>query len=568
MNKTVPYLGEILVNAGAISDEELDSALSEQDVSHKSLDEILIKNGCITESILAGLLCRELRLQPVDLAAESPQPEALAAVPENVALRLNIVPLKLADSDSIEVAAADPLDAYAAEELEFLTNRHVKIRVAAASDVKKAIVNHYRVRSSVHDAMEDVIKQNSSGVHSGPITVSQIKAEDVAGIGADAAPVVRLVNSIFDRAVRERSSDIHIEPSEKITRVRFRTDGTLFTGLEVPANLHLSMAARIKILAGMDIAEKRRPQDGRILIKAGNSRIDLRVSTLPSIFGEKIVIRLLDQNNEMMGIHDLGFSEAYEKMLREAVSLSNGIVLVTGPTGSGKSTTLYSLLNIINSPGRNILTLEDPVEYTIAGLTQIQVNEKIGLTFSSVLRSMLRQDPDIVMVGEMRDSETARLAVRAALTGHLVLSTLHTNDAPGSVSRLADMGVPNYLLASSLRLVLAQRLVKALCPHCREKITVTPAMELETGLAAGTEVCTPVGCPECRFTGYKGRTVIAEIMPVDRALRSMIINDAPEEELRAYLRDTGLPAMREDARRKVKEGVTSIEEMLISTMTD
>lgn len=567
-NTKVLHLGDILVNAGVISQENLRSALNEQKISHMRLGEILIKEGYLTENNLADALCQQLELEPVNLAAVRPQQEALAAVPESVASRLNVIPLKLIGNDKIEVAVADPLDVYALDELALLTNRYVEMRVTTASDINKALVNYYRVQSSVQDAMEDVMKTELSGDTSDVITISQTKAQDVTDIGADAAPVVRLVNSILEQGVREKASDIHIEPAENITRVRFRIDGTLFPSIEIPTNLHLPLVARIKILAGMDIAEKRRPQDGRILIKVGGSRIDLRVSTLPSILGEKVVLRLLDQSNERVGINKLGFSEAHEKMLRDAISLSNGIVLVTGPTGSGKSTTLYSLLDIINSPGKNILTLEDPVEFTIAGLTQIQVNEKIGLTFGAVLRSMLRQDPDIVMVGEMRDTETAQLAVRAALTGHLVLSTLHTNDAPSSINRLIDMGVPYYLLASSLRAVLAQRLVKALCPHCKEQMTVTPAMEHETGIAAGTTVYTPKGCPECRFTGYKGRTVIAEIMPVDLTVRSLISNQASEQEIRDYSRSIGMSTMREDARRKVIEGVTSIEEMLIATLID
>lgn len=567
-NTRVRRLGDILVSEGVISPETLRSALNEQKVSHMRLGEILINNGWITENNLAAALCRQLELKQVSLASVRPQQEALDAVPENVAFRLKVIPLELIGTDKIEVAAADPLNVSAADELALLTNRSVEMKVAAASDIDKALVSYYRVQSSVQDAMEDVIKQDYGGTFPDAVTVFQTKAQDVADIGADAAPVVRLVNSILEQGVRERASDIHIEPAENITRVRFRIDGTLFPGADIPSNLHLPLTARIKIIAGMDIAEKRRPQDGRILIQAGKSRIDLRVSTLPSILGEKVVLRLLDRSAEMPGIQNLGFSAAHERMLTEAVFLPNGIVLVTGPTGSGKSTTLYSLLDIINSPGKNILTIEDPVEYTVAGLTQIQVNEKIGLTFGSVLRSMLRQDPDIVMVGEMRDTETARLAVRAALTGHLVLSTLHTNDAPSSVNRLIDMGVPRYLLASSLRMVLAQRLVKTLCPHCRKKITVTSSMEHETGIEAGTPVYAPGGCPECRFTGYRGRTVIAEIMPVDHNVRSMISNEAAERELRDYSRLAGMSTMREDARRKVEEGITSIEEMLMLTMTD
>ena len=559
-------LGEILVNMGALSREDLDAALEKQKNTPLRIGEILVQEGYITENVLAEALCRQLDLQPANLAAVKPQQEALAAVPENVAVRLSVLPLNLAGADKIVVAMSDPLDTYAVDEIYLLTNRNVEIRVATSGEINKALVNYYRVQTSVHDAMADVMSRGAG--EEVFAVVSPARAQEVTDMGADAAPVVRLVNSILEQAVREKASDIHIEPSEKITRVRFRIDGSLFSSVEIPSNLHPPLVARIKILAGMDIAEKRRPQDGRILIRVSGTRIDLRVSTLPSILGEKVVLRLLAQTGDKIGIKKLGFCVEQENMLKDAISASNGIVLVTGPTGSGKSTTLYSLLEILNQPTKNIITLEDPVEYTIAGLTQTQINEKIGLTFGAVLRSVLRQDPDIVMVGEIRDTETSQLAVRAALTGHLVLSTLHTNDAPTAINRLLDMGVPRYLIASSVRAVLAQRLAKSLCPQCKEEMVVTPAVEKETGIAAGTVVYAPKGCSECRFTGYRGRTVIAEVMPVDKTMRAMISEGASEQDLRDYARTIGMTTMREDVKRKVENGITSIEEMLFTTMTD
>lgn len=565
----VVRLGELLLNAGVISQENLNTALAEQKVSHLRLGEILIKEGYLTENHLAEALCQQLDLQSVSLAKVRPQQEALTLVPENVATRLNLLPLQLVGDDRLVVAMADPMDTYAVDELYLLTGREIEIRVTTMTDIHKALVNYYRVQTSVHDAMADIMEQEQS-VQSAPniVTVSQTTAQDVTNIAADAAPVVRLVNSILEQAVREKASDIHIEPTESTTRVRFRIDGTLFSNIEIPRNLHLPLIARIKILSGMDIAEKRRPQDGRILIKVAGSRIDLRVSTLPSILGEKAVLRLLDQSSDRIGMEKLGFGDGQQNMLREAITASNGIVLVTGPTGSGKSTTLYSLLEILNDPSKNIITLEDPVEFTIAGITQIQINEKIGLTFGSALRSVLRQDPDIIMVGEIRDTETAHLAVRVALTGHLVLSTLHTNDAPAAINRLVDMGVPRFLLASSLRAVLAQRLVRSLCPLCKERFSASAAMEAETGIPEGTAVYEPKGCPECRFTGYKGRTVIAEVMIVDSTLRAMINDGASEQEMRDYARRFGMITLREDAHRKVEEGVTSIDEMLFTTIME
>lgn len=562
-------LGELLLDAGVISQANLDAALREQKASHLRLGEILIKDGYLTENNLAEALCSQLDLLFVSLATVRPQQEALALIPENVASRLNVIPLELKGNDKIVIAMSDPMNTYAIDELTLLTNRDIEIRVATSTDISKALVSHYRVQTSVQDAMADVIKQErDAGIAPDVVTLSQNAAQDVTNIAADAAPVVRLVNNILEQAVREKASDIHIEPAENHTRVRFRIDGALFQSLEVPSNLHQPLIARIKILSGMDIAEKRRPQDGRILIKVAGARIDLRVSTLPSIFGEKAVLRLLDQQSGRIGIGSLGFDADQQRLLNDAIGASNGIVLVTGPTGSGKSTTLYSLLEILNDPAKNIITLEDPVEYTIPGITQIQINEKIGFTFGSAIRSILRQDPDIIMVGEIRDTETAQLAVRAALTGHLVLSTLHTNDAPTAINRLVDMGVPRFLLASSLRTVVAQRLVKKLCQHCRQARYVDEELENETGIPIGTRIYAPRGCNECRLTGYRGRTVISEIMPVDQKIIAMINAGASEQELREQARRNGMLTLREDARKKVEAGITSTDEMLFNTLME
>lgn len=559
-------LGELLINAGAITPANLQSALGEQKVSQMRLGEVLIKNGYLTELHLAEALSEQLDIQFVSLVKHRPDSDALSIVPENVATRLNVIPISINSDGGISVAMSDPMDVLAIDELRMLTNRDIDIKVATATDISKALSSYYRVQTSVQDAMEDVLKQESTG--SSVVTISATSAQDVSTISVDDAPVVRLVNSILEQAVREKASDIHIEPSDMTTKVRLRIDGSLFNSVEFPKNLHLALVSRIKILSGMDIGEKRRPQDGRILIKVNNKKIDLRVSTLPSIFGEKAVLRLLGQGDENIGISKLGFDSGQVKLLQDAMTVSHGIFLITGPTGSGKSTTLYSLLEIINKPEVNIITIEDPVEYTIPGLTQIQINEKIGLTFSSTLRSILRQDPDKLMVGEIRDNETAHLAVRVALTGHTVLSTMHTNDAPSSINRLVDMGVPNFLLASSIRGVVAQRLVRKLCPNCKSKITVNDKTADEIGIARGVNIYSPVGCPSCRFTGYTGRTVIAELMMVDSELRNMINNASPQHEIRDYARNHGMVTLRESALSKVLDGVTSIEEMLCSTMLD
>lgn len=560
-------LGELLINAGAITPANLQSALGEQKVSQMRLGEVLIKNGYLTELHLAEALSEQLEIPFVSLVKVRPDSRALSLIPENVATRLNAIPLELTQDGRLIVAMSDPMDALAIDEIRILTNKNIDVRVATSTDINKALASCYRVQTSVQDAMQDIMKQESALGGGDVVTISATTAQDVTTI-TDDAPVIRLVNSILEQAVREKASDIHIEPSDGVTKVRMRIDGTLFSTTEIPKNLHLPLVSRIKILSGMDIGEKRRPQDGRILIKVSGRKIDLRVSTLPSIFGEKAVLRLLDQDNENVGIEKLGFEPEQVETLREAMRASHGIFLITGPTGSGKSTTMYSLLEIINSPDVNIITVEDPVEYTIAGITQIQINEKIGLTFGATLRSILRQDPDKLMVGEIRDTETAHLAVRVALTGHLVLSTLHTNDAPTSINRLVDMGVPNFLLASSIRGIVAQRLVRKLCPNCKKPATVSDKIAKDYGLPPGTMIYEPAGCAGCRFTGYSGRTVISELMMIDPALRDMINNAAPLHELRDYARKHGMKTLRESALKKVLDGITSVEEMLTTTMFD
>lgn len=565
----VVRLGELLIDNGSISQENLDEALLEQKTSQMRLGEVLIKKGYISELHLAEALSKQLEIPFVSLTRNRPKQEALSAIPENVATRLNVIPLELIDETHIVLAMSDPMDSLAIDEISMLTRREVVVQVATISDIHRAFSSSYRVQTNVQEAMVDIQKQDGSRNQTGDlVTLSPTSAQDVSTISSTDAPVVKLVNSIFEQAVREKASDIHIEPSEGVTNVRLRIDGTMFQNFEIPRNLHLPLIARIKILSGMDISEKRRPQDGRILIQMANRRIDLRVSSIPSIFGEKIVLRLLDQSNENVGMDKLGFEPELIEKLSKAITASNGIFLITGPTGSGKSTTLYSILEIINTPGVNIITLEDPVEYTIPGITQIQINEKIDVTFSNTLRSILRQDPDKLMVGEIRDSETAHLTVRVALTGHLVLSTLHTNDAPTAINRLVDMGVPPFLLSSSLRGVLAQRLVRKLCPNCKKEEIVTDAIAAETGIPAGSKVYSPVGCPSCRYTAYSGRTVVSELMLIDSNLREMISNSAPEDKIREYARQNGMKLLRESALSKVMDGSTSIEEMLCVSMID
>lgn len=558
-------LGELLVKEGFITKEALLEALDEQKTSNTRLDEILVKRGVVSEFDIAKATGKLLGLPFAALSAIEPEQSALSLIPENVASRLRVVPLKIDHAaNELILAMADPSDALAIDEVRILSKRGVSAVAAAPSDIAKALSRYYKVRSSLREAIKDA--ENADTLPgAGAAKISQTAPRDISEAGS--APVIKLVNGILEQGVREKASDIHIEPSEGATRVRMRIDGALSTSFEIPPSLHMPLLARIKVLSSMDIAEKRRPQDGRILIKIADRKIDLRVSTLPSIFGEKAVLRLLDQSRKSVTLEQLGFSGEQAGRMRDAISAPNGIFLVTGPTGSGKSTTLYSLLETINTPGVNIITLEDPVEFTIPGITQVQINEKIGLTFGGTLRSVLRQDPDKLMVGEIRDAETAQLAVRAALTGHLILSTLHTNDAVTAINRLIDMGAPRFLIASSLRGAAAQRLVRRLCPRCRKKVEADEATERETGIKAGTAVFAPTGCHACRHTGYSGRTAIAELMLVGPVLRDMINSSASESDMRSYLENNGMRTLRDSARAKVLEGVTSIEEMLCATMT-
>lgn len=560
-------LGELLINADVITPENLQAALTEQKVSQMRLGEILIKNGYLTEVQLGEALSKQLGLPFVSLVNIRPEQKAITLISETIAERLNVMPLSVAPDGKPTVAMSDPLNTFAVDALRMLLNREIEIQVATSSDIRKAITSFYKMQTSLKDAMADIKRQESS-LGSDVVTISSTSAQNVTDISADDAPVIRLVNTILEQAAREKASDIHIEPLESETRVRLRIDGTLFKTTDIPKNLHPPLIARIKILSEMNIAEKRRPQDGRILIMVAGQKIDLRVSTLPSINGEKAVLRLLVQDSQNVGIDKLGFDEQQINYLRTAVDAAHGIVLITGPTGSGKSTTLYSLLEIINRPETNIITVEDPVEYTMNGINQIQINEKIGFTFGAALRSILRQDPDKMMVGEIRDTETAHLAVRAALTGHLVLSTLHTNDAPSSINRLVDMGVPNFLLASSIRAIAAQRLVRKLCPVCKKEFEFNEEIARQLGAPVGTKAFLPVGCPACRFTGYSGRTVIAEVMMIDSELREMISNGTQTQEIKEYAKIHGMTTLRESAFKKVKSGITSVEEMLLSTMFD
>jgi type IV pilus assembly protein PilB len=546
-------LGDLLVNSGMITGDQLEESLRNQSRSKKRLGSILVEKGYLTERQLAEVLSRQLRVPLVSLARYRPMGEALRLIPKNVAKRLELLPLALLDNNRLMIAMADPLNVLAVDEVKILTGMEIEIGITTPSEIERELDKFYEVQGSLEDAIVEVVE-------SAPGEMDLDREERMAG--ADDAPVVKLVNTILEQGAKEGASDVHIEPFEKVTRVRFRVDGALYDALDFPKKLHPAVSSRIKIMANIDISEKRKPQDGRILIKAANRKIDLRVSTLPTIYGEKVVLRLLDQANAMVGLEKLGLFPEEREILDSMIHRPYGILLVTGPTGSGKSTTLYSVLEQISKPEVNIITVEDPVEYTMTGINQIQLNERAGLTFGEALRSILRQDPDKIMVGEIRDLETGQLAVRAALTGHLVLSTLHTNDAPSASIRLIEMGIAPFLVASSLIGVVAQRLVRKLCDNCKEEYELPESVLIDTGLPPGTRAYRPVGCDVCRTTGYKGRSAVFEIMKVDETIQSLILENASTNRIRKEAISRGMRTLRQSGLRKVTDGVTSLEEVL------
>lgn len=546
-------LGDLLVKTGNLSEEDLRSVLAHQKNSKKKLGQIIVNKKLLSERQLAEVLSRQLKMPLISLARYRPMGEALRLVPENVARRLELVPLAILDNNRLMVAMADPLDVLARDEVMILTGMDVEIGIATPTEINRDLDKFYQVQGSLDDAMIEVVELSGGAV--------DIEHEGKTAT-ADDAPVVKLVNSVMEQAVREMASDIHIEPFEKVTRVRYRVDGSLFDAIDFPRKLHPAVSSRIKIMANIDISEKRRPQDGRIMIKALNRNIDLRVSTLPTIYGEKVVLRLLDQSNAVVGLEKLGLDHDDRKMVDEIIAIPYGIILVTGPTGSGKSTTLYSVLERLSKPEVNIISIEDPVEYTMTGINQIQINEKAGLTFSEALRSILRQDPDKIMVGEIRDRDTAQLAVRAALTGHLVLSTLHTNDAPSASIRLIEMGIPPFLVASSLLAVIAQRLVRKLCDNCKQQYTIPDAVAADVGLPRGTTAFRPIGCEICRGTGYKGRSGIYEIMKVNDQIKNLILEGTAGHHIQRQAIECGMRTLRDSGLRKILDGLTSLEEVL------
>ena len=539
-----PRLGDVLIQAGAITKEQLAQALQLQKASGKRLGEIFISEGIISDTRLAEALSTQLKLPLFTLTRYRPMPEAIRLVPRAVAERLSLIPLSIMEDDLLLVAMSNPLDLLGQDEVRMLTGRNLKVGIATASDINQNLDRLYNLQNNLEEAIEEVDTDLGQNL------------ELDFDASSDEAPVIQLVSNLLQQAVREGASDIHVEVYEKMARVRFRVDGQLYSAFDYPVALHPSVSARLKIMSGMDIAEKRKPQDGRILIRVDGRRIDLRVSVLPTMNGEKVVLRILDQESSSVGLDRLGLEADDMEKIDLFCNMPWGIMLVTGPTGSGKSTTLYSMLQRINQPDVNIITVEDPVEFSVAGINQVHVNEKAGLTFESALRSILRQDPDKVMVGEIRDQKTAQIAIRAALTGHFVLSTLHTNDAPSAATRMIDMGVPPFLVSASLSGVIAQRLVRRLCPICREEYELNENMCETLNVPVGTHAFRPRGCNECR-NGYKGRRGIYEIMVVDDDLRRMILEGVSNIQLRAEAIKRGMKTLRQSGINNALAGMAS-----------
>ncbi len=561
-------LGELLVNKGLITQKQLDDGLHEQKMSGNKLGSSLVKLGFISEKNLVAFLSKHYGVPAIDLTEAEIESEAIKMIPMDVVFKYQIIPIKRVGS-TLRVAMCDPSNILAIDDIKFLTSCHVEVFVSSESAVKTAIDKYYDSSSSVADIMGTMGEEEKLELleDTEEVDVSELQA------ASEDAPVVKLVNYILNEAIKRRASDIHIEPYEKVFRVRMRMDGVLSEFMKPPMRLKNAIISRVKIMSKMDIAERRLPQDGRIKLKFSKDReMDFRVSVLPTLFGEKVVLRLLDKENLQLDMTKLGFEEKPLADFKDAIHKPFGMVLVTGPTGSGKTTTLYSALAELNQITENISTAEDPVEFNLMGINQVQVHEEIGLNFASCLRSFLRQDPDIIMVGEIRDFETAEIAIKAALTGHLVLSTLHTNDAPSTINRLLNMGIEPFLVASSVNLILAQRLARVNCEFCKEPVQISSQMLTNLGVPpeelqdwqcyAGT------GCPKCNNTGFKGRIALYEVLPARDEIRELILQGAASSEIKKEAMRLGMKTLRQSALSKLKEGITTVAEVLKSTVED
>ena len=550
-------IGDLLLNEGIISMEQLDEALAKQKEKKKRLGEILVEDGYVTDETMANALCHQLGYGRADLENGRVPDDLLSLFEPDILKKYSAIPYSYDDRNVnvILMAMSDPMDMLAIDDLSMICNRMIQPVVATPREVMLAIDKYYG-NAEAQKAAKDYEAERADLFKDDEM--ERMMNEDVNN-----SPIVQLVNSMLEQAVRQRTSDIHIEALEKSVRIRYRIDGALFEKMTYNIKLLPAIVARIKIIGGMDISEKRKPQDGRITTFVDGKEYDIRVSILPTVYGEKTVMRITNKGNLTRDISELGFSDEERKVFTHILKNPHGIILVTGPTGSGKSTTLYTALSELNTEDVNIITVEDPVEANVAGINQVHVNVKAGLTFASALRSILRQDPDIIMIGEIRDGETAAIAVQASITGHLVVSTLHTNSAASTISRLADMGIETYLIADSVVGIIAQRLVRRLCPRCKRKRLVTEdEMEILQITDPSQEIYEPVGCPNCDNSGYRGRIGVYEIMEVNNEIKRVIAKGEDAEVIKEVALANGMNTLRMSATKYVLNGITSVSEMV------
>lgn len=577
----VSLLGQLLLKAKLITEDQLNEAIRVQRLEGKRLGSVLLKLGYLNEESLITFLSRQYNAPAINLSEHKIDTSLLKLIPYETAKRYQLIPISK-DGAGLRIAITDPSNNLAIDDVRFLSGMKVIVHVAAESAIMDSIEKYYpkkEARVSVGKGkggdkdvmeMEDLNKVIGSALEDMTI----VEERDDKDIPKEIdAPVVKLVNGILMNAIRSHASDIHVEPSEEILRVRYRIDGMLQPVLKLPVKMKNAITSRIKIMSHLDISERRLPQDGRIKLKFGDDReIDFRVSTLPTLFGEKIVMRLLDKSNLQLELPKLGFDEKQLMDFYDAIEKPYGMMLVTGPTGSGKTTTLYSALSHLNKPGVNIMTAEDPVEYNFFGINQVHIREDIGLNFATALRSFLRQDPDIILVGEIRDFETAEIAIKAALTGHLVLSTLHTNDAPSTITRLINMGIEPIMVSSSVILIVAQRLARKICQNCKEEDQLSETTLIRAGFPPDkiqdTKCYIGKGCPECNNTGYRGRIAVHEIMPVRDEVKELILQGASAADIKKESVRLGMSTLRQSGLKKVMDGITTIEEILRVTFED
>ncbi|MGC2423069.1 MAG: type IV-A pilus assembly ATPase PilB [Nitrospirota bacterium] len=562
-------LGQLLVSAEMITDDQLKRALAVQQKDGGRLGSNLVKLGFIDEDRLISFLSKQYGIPSVNLQELDIDQSLCKLIPSDVVQKYQIMPINRTGA-TITIAMVDPSNVFALDDVKFMTGYNVEPVVASEAAIKAAVNKYYDTAEALNDVMA-TLKEGDENVDLIMEEDEDINLGDLKQAVED-APVVKLVNLILTDAISKGASDIHIEPYEKSFRVRYRVDGVLYETMQPPMRLRAALTSRLKIMSELDISERRLPQDGRIKLKMKGKEVDLRVSSLPTLFGEKIVMRILDKGNLQLDLAKLGFEEKAGVDFFKAINSPYGMVLVTGPTGSGKSTTLYSALSNVNKVDVNIMTAEDPVEYNLMGINQVQMKDEIGLNFAATLRSFLRQDPDVIMVGEIRDYETAEIAVKAALTGHLVLSTLHTNDAPSTVNRLLNMGIEPFLVASSTILILAQRLCRRVCQHCKEpeKVPVQALIDVGFTEEEANEVVPYKGrgCDLCGGTGYKGRVALYEVMPISAGIKELILEGATATEIKKCMLDDGCKSLRKSGLTKIAQGVSSIEEVLRVTFGD